>query len=461
MSLKDDLFYQQKSAYEVMSDTDKAKCFAYAEDYIKFLSASKTERLAVKEAVKLAEAKGFKPFEYGKKYKAGAKVYEVNRGKALTLAIIGKRPMSEGINLAAAHVDSPRLDLKQIPLYEDGGMALFKTHYYGGIKKYQWVTVPLELHGVVVKKDGTSVEVDIGAHPGEPQFVITDLLPHLDANQAKKTISEAVSGESLNLLVGSIPFKDEEVKDNKIKLAVLKLLHDKYGIIEEDFLSAELEAVPAYDARDIGIDRSLVGGYGHDDRVCAYAELRAILDAKKPEKTAVCLLVDKEEIGSEGVTGMLSGSFDRFVAELCKTDGCSVYDCFANSFCLSADVCNAFDPNFADVSDKMNNAKLNYGLGILKYTGSRGKSGSNDASAEVVGRVRKLFADADVVWQMGELGKVDQGGGGTVAKYTARRNIETIDAGVPVLSMHAPFEVVSKADAYMTYLGVKAMFEAK
>lgn len=459
MPSREELFYKQKNAYELMDDAQIAECFAYAEGYMKYLTAAKTERLAVTEAIKLAEARGFKPFEYSKKYSAGDKVYDNNRGKALTLAVIGKKPMSAGANIAAAHIDSPRLDLKQIPLYEDSELAFFKTHYYGGIKKYQWVTIPLELHGVVVKRDGTSVEVSIGAKAGEPQFVITDLLPHLDANQAKKTIAEAIPGEGLNLLIGSIPDKDEG--DERIKLKVMKILNEKYGIVEEDFLSAELEAVPAYDARDIGLDRSLVGGYGHDDRVCAYAELAAVMDTENPEKTAVCLLVDKEEIGSEGVSGMLCESFERFMAALCRADGCTLYDCFANSFCISADVCNAYDPNFPDVSDKRNNAKINYGLGILKFTGARGKSGSNDASAEVVGRVRKLFADNNVIWQMGELGKVDQGGGGTVAKIMAQRNIDTIDAGVPVLSMHAPFEVISKADAYMTYLGVKAMYNEK
>ena len=456
MAADNGLFYKQKNVYDLMSGAETAECFAYSEEYMKFLTAAKTERLAVREAVRLAEERGFVPFEYGKKYAPGAKVYDINRGKALTLAIIGRRPASEGANIAAAHIDSPRLDLKQVPLYEDGQMAFFKTHYYGGIKKYQWVTIPLELHGVVIRRDGTSVDVSIGAKPGEPQFVITDLLPHLDSTQAKKTIAEAIPGENLNLLIGSIP--DAEEGEDRVKLKVMKILNEKYGIIEEDFLSAELEAVPAYDARDIGFDRSLIGGYGHDDRVCAYAELAAILDTENPEKTAVCLLADKEEIGSEGVSGMLSTNFERFMDELCKQDGCTLYDCFAKSFCISADVCNAYDPNFPEVSDKRNNAKINYGLGILKFTGSRGKSGSNDASAEVVGKVRSLFARNNVVWQMGELGKVDQGGGGTVAKFMAQRNIDTIDAGVPVLSMHAPFEVIAKADAYMTYRGVRAMY---
>ncbi len=452
----EELFYKPQNVYEKMDAAETAACFAYAEGYKKFLSAAKTERLAVKEAVKLAEARGFKPYQYGKTYAPGEKVYDVNRGKAITLAIIGKEPLSAGAYIAAAHVDSPRLDLKQIPLYEDSGMVYFKTHYYGGIKKYQWVAMPLELHGVVIRRNGTPVEISIGAEPGEPQLVITDLLPHLDSSMGKKTVAEYIPGENLSLLTGSIPDKEEH--DTPVKLAILKILKEKYGIVEEDFLSAELEAVPAYDARDIGLDRSLIGGYGHDDRVCAYAELAAILDTEEPNKTSVCLLVDKEEIGSEGISGMISTAFERFMDSLCRMDGSTLYDCFAHSFCLSADVCNAYDPLFAEVSDKRNNAQINCGLGIIKFTGSRGKSGSNDASAEVVGRVRRIFAESDVVWQMGELGKVDQGGGGTVAMFMARRNIETIDAGVPVLSMHAPFEVVSKADCYMCYKGIKAFY---
>jgi len=459
MSVRDDLFYKQKNGYERMSEAELEACAAYADGYMKYLTASKTERLAVTEAVKLAEAKGFKPFEYGKTYAAGDKVYDVNRGKALTLAVIGKQPMGAGTNIAAAHIDSPRIDLKQIPLYEDSEMAFFKTHYYGGIRKYQWVAMPLALYGVVVKADGSAVNIAIGDQPGEPQFVITDLLPHLAGDQSKKPLGEAFSGENLNILIGSKP--DAEEGDNKVKLTIMKILNEKYGIVEEDFLSAELEAVPAYETREIGFDRSLIGGYGHDDRVCAYAELAAILEIEAPEKTAVCLLVDKEEVGSQGVSGMTSASFDRFIDALCKADGSNMYDCFANSFCLSADVCNAFDPNFPEVSDRRNNAKVNYGLGILKFTGARGKSGSSDASAEVVGKVRKLFSENNVIWQMGELGKVDQGGGGTVAMIMANRNIDTIDAGVPVLSMHAPFEVVSKLDCYMTYRGVKALYEDK
>lgn len=451
------LLYKKKNAYELMSDEEIVSCEKFAEGYIDFLTKAKTERLAVKEAVKLAEAAGFKPYVYGKKLKPGDKVYDINRDKALTLVVMGKAPLKDGVNLVAAHVDASRIDLKQNPLYEDSEIALFKTRYYGGIKKYQWVAIPLELHGVFVKKDATKVDVSIGPDKGDPLFTITDLLPHLGADQMKKTMAEGITGEGLNVIVGSRPLKDEG--ESKVKMQILKILNEKYGVTEEDFLSAELSVVPAFDTREIGFDRSLIGGYGHDDRVCAYSGLMAVLEQDMPEKTAVCLLVDKEEIGSEGVTGMKSAYFDCFMSDLCQSEGTTIYECFANSFCLSTDVCNAFDPNFPEVSDKRNNAQLNYGLSILKHTGSRGKSGASDASAEVIAKLRKLFSENGVIWQMGELGKVDQGGGGTVAMFTAVRNIDTIDAGVPVLSMHAPYEIISKADLYMTYKGIKALFK--
>lgn len=456
MSLKSELFFEQKSVYDTASAEEIDAINAFAEGYKAFINAARTERYAVREAVRLAEERGFKPYVFGSTVKPGDKIYYVNRDKALMLAVMGKRPMSEGIALAAAHVDSPRLDIKQNPLYEDSGIAMLKTHYYGGIKKYQWVTVPLALVGTVIKKDGSSVDISIGLKEGEPQFLVTDLLVHLSGDQMKKSAAEVISGEGMNLLMGTTPEKDGDDCKEQVKLKVMKLLNEKYGIIEEDFLSAELSAVPAAPAVDVGIDRSLVGGYGHDDRVCAYAELMAILEVQEPEKTAVCLLVDKEEIGSEGVTGMKGRAFERFIDSLCG--GQSLNDCFANSLCLSADVCNAFDPNFAEVSDRKNNARVNYGVGIMKYTGSRGKSGSNDASAEVMGRVRSMFGRRSVVWQTGELGKVDQGGGGTVAAYTAMRDIDTVDAGVPVLCMHAPFEVISKADLYMAYRAMIALY---
>ncbi len=456
---KDKLFYQQKNAYDTVSAEDKKACEAYCEGYKKFLDSSKTERLGVRYAIKLAEAKGFKPYASGMELRQGDKIYWNNRGKSLILAVIGKKPLGEGVNISAAHIDAPRIDLKQVPLYEDGELALFKTHYYGGIKKYQWLAVPLELYGTVALKSGEVVDVSIGASPDEPQLVITDLLPHLSADQMKKSMAEAITGEGLNILAGSIPDADTEGSD-RVKITVLELLNQKYGMVEEDFLSAEFEAVPAYSARDIGIDRSMIGSYGQDDRSCVYAGLAALLDVEKPEKTAVCVIADKEEIGSEGVSGMKSRSFEWFMESLCASNGVRLTECFANSFCLSADVCNAFDPNYPEVSEKRNSAKVNYGTAILKFTGSKGKSGSNDASAETVGRIRGLYEKNGVVWQMAELGKVDQGGGGTVAMYMAQRNIETIDGGVPVLSMHSPFEVVSKMDCYMTYKAIKAIYNS-
>ena len=389
----------------------------------------------------------------------GMKIYQNNRGKALTLAVIGKKSLAEGAVIAGAHVDAPRLDLKQVPLYESEEMCYFRTHYYGGIKKYQWVTIPLELHGVAALRDGSCVEITIGREKDEPKFVITDLLPHLAADQMKKTMAEGITGEGLNILIGSVPYADDG-KD-RVKLAVLSMLNDLYGITEEDFLSAELVAVPAFDVCEVGLDRSMIGGYGHDDRVCAYAELKAIFDVREPERTCVCILADKEEIGSEGVSGMQSASFDTFMKDLCESQGVALRRCYEKSFCLSADVTNAYDPLYPEVSEKRSESKINYGMGICKFTGARGKSGSSDASAELVGHLRRLFADFGVVWQMAELGKVDQGGGGTIAKFMAKRNIDTIDAGVPVLSMHAPFEVVSKFDCYMTYKGVLAAYAEK
>ena len=453
---REKLLYQQKNGYDRIDAEESKLVFAYCEGYKQFLNASRTEREAVREAIALAEAEGFVPYVPGMALKAGDRVYKSNRGKALMLAVIGSQPLSEGCVIAGAHVDCPRLDLKQVPMYEDTEMAYFKTHYYGGIKKYQWVTIPLELHGVVALKNGDLVDVVIGRDPDDPQFVITDLLPHLAKDQMQKSLAEGISGEGLNILIGSMPY-DDEGKD-RVKLAILSLLYDDYGITEEDFLSAELVAVPAFEARDVGLDRSLVGGYGHDDRVCAYAELRAILDLKTPNRTAVCILADKEEIGSEGVSGMQSRAFETFMEDLCETQNVPLRRCFEKSFCISADVCNAFDPNFPEVSEKRNEAKVNYGLGICKYTGVRGKSGTNDASAEIVAHLRRLFEEQNVVWQLVELGKVDQGGGGTIAKFMAERNIDTIDAGVPVLSMHAPFEVVSKFDCWMTYKGVLAAY---
>lgn len=455
------LFYSPKNGWDRLCAADEPALKAYCEDYKRFLNDSMTEREAVESAIALAEAKGFRPFTRGMDLKPGDKLYRSNRGKAIMLAVVGSQGLSEGANIGAAHIDSPRLDLKPNPLYEDAEMAFFKTHYYGGIRKYQWVTIPLELHGVVALKDHSTVKVTIGSAAGDPLFTIDDLLPHLGGEQSKKPLGEAILGENLNVLIGSRPFKDDEGAD-RVKLAVMDILNQKYGILEEDFISAELEVVPAFRASDIGFDRSLIGAYGHDDRVCAYASLAALLDLEEtPAKTAVCMLADKEEIGSEGVSGMQSAAFDTFMSDLCDTQKIPLKVCYEKSFCLSADVTAAYDPNFPDVYEKRNSARVNYGMGLSKYTGARGKSGSSDASAEVVAKTRRILDDAGVVWQMAELGKVDAGGGGTVACYMANRDIDTLDAGVPVLSMHAPFETVSKLDCFMTYQGMKAVFLSK
>ncbi|MBO5993941.1 MAG: aminopeptidase [Firmicutes bacterium] len=451
---------EKKNGYDVISEAEKAKMEDYCKAYIEFMNNAKTERECVNECIELAEARGFKPYEAGMKLKPGDKVYYNNRGKNIDLAVIGRRPLNEGANIAAAHTDSPRLDLKPNPLYEDSEMAYLKTHYYGGVKKYQWVTIPLELHGVICKADGTKLEVKLG-EGDEPKFVITDLLPHLGRRQMEKPMSEAITAENLNLLIGSVPVTDPEAKA-RYKQHVMELLNEKYGIVEEDLLSAELETVPAFKATEIGFDRSLIGAYGHDDRVCAFAEFKALLDIEGvPERTAVCIFADKEEVGSQGVTGMRSEAFEHFMNDLCKAEGVDVYDCFKNSFCLSADVTAAMDPIYGEVFEKYNDARINHGIGIFKYSGARGKSGASDASAETVAYLRNLFNENGVLWQLTEMGKIDEGGGGTVALYMANRNIETIDAGVPVLSMHAPFEVVAKLDCYMTYKGCKAVFEAK
>ena len=450
------LFYEQKNGYDLISRDDHLASEDYCRGYMDFLNDSRTEREAVINAVALAKENGFVEFKPGMELKPGMKLYQINRGKAMMLAVIGRKNLEQGAVIAGAHIDSPRLDLKQLPMYETDELCYFRTHYYGGIKKYQWVTIPLEVHGVVALKSGETVDVRIGREPGEPRFVITDLLPHLAQDQMKKAMSEGITGEGLHIIIGSVPYADEG-KD-RVKLAVLSVLNDLYGITEEDFLSAELTAVPAFDVCEIGLDRSMIGGYGHDDRVCAYAELKAILDVKDPARTCVCILADKEETGSDGVSGMQSQAFDTFMADLCAAQGAELRRCYEKSFCLSADVTAAFDPLYPDVSEKRSEAKFNYGMGICKFTGARGKAGTSDASAEVVGYLRRVFEKAGVLWQMAELGKVDQGGGGTIAKFMANRNIDTIDAGVPVMSMHAPFELVAKLDCYMTYKGVLAVY---
>ncbi|MCL2036204.1 MAG: aminopeptidase [Oscillospiraceae bacterium] len=427
--------------------------------YKRFLDNGKTERAACKSAVEMAREAGFIEYKPGEKYSPGAKVYFVNRSRAVIFAVIGSEPFQNGMNIIASHIDSPRIDLKQNPLFEEGELAYFKTHYYGGIKKYQWPSLPLALHGVVIKEDGTSVDVEIGEDDNDPVFTVTDLLPHLSDAQYKRPANELIRGEELNLLIGSRPFVSGEESDS-VKLAIMKLLNNKYGIVERDFATAELEAVPAFKARDIGFDRSIVGGYGQDDRSCAYTSLAAILElATPPKRTALCVLADKEEVGSQGNTGLASRFLEYFIADLVG-DSYEMRRCLANSKCLSADVCAAFDPTFPDVFEKNNTPFMNHGTVIVKYVGSRGKSGTNDASAEFVGEIRRIFDSAGVVWQTGELGKVDAGGGGTVAMFISKLNVDTIDVGVPVLSMHAPMELTAKSDLYMTYKGFKAFYSA-
>ncbi len=453
--LKEQLFYTRKNALLTASEETVAKAQEYCEDYKKFLDTAKTEREAVKAAITLASAQGFTEFSREKEYKSGDKVYFNNRGKAVAFAVIGSRSLEEGINITAAHIDSPRLDLKPNPLYEDSDFALFKTHYYGGIKKYQWTAVPLSLHGVFAKRDGSVVEVCIGEDDTDPKFVVNDLLPHLAAEQSKRTLAEGIKGEELNVLIGSRPFKDDEGSE-LVKLNILKILNEKYGITETDFLSAELELVPAMKACDIGLDRSLIGAYGQDDRVCAYPALTAILGVNNPERTAIAILADKEEVGSDGNTGLNSDFLLHTVGDLCAVLGGDSTVALRASRCLSADVNAGLDPTFKDVMESRNASFLNYGVVVTKYTGARGKSSTSDASAEYVASIRAMLDNADIAWQTGELGRVDAGGGGTVAMYIANLGVDTVDLGVPVLSMHAPFETTAKLDVYMCY---RAMYE--
>lgn len=457
--LKEKLFMQKKNAFLRMSDSEIKKCDKFCEGYKRFLDEAKTEREAAGYIEREAMAAGFVKFDKKKKYKAGDKVYLINREKSAILAVIGSEPIENGVNLLAAHIDSPRLDMKQNPLMEKDEVGYFKSHYYGGIKKYQWTTVPMSLHGVIVKADGSKVIVKIGEDENDPVFCVSDLLPHLATAQMKRPANEIIKGEELNLIIGSRPFKDDEVSE-KVKLNLLAILNKKYGITEADFLSAELEAVPAFKARDIGFDRSLVGAYGQDDRVCAYTELSAILEAKNLKKTAVAILTDKEETGSDGNTGLQSAYLKYFIADLAATFGARARDVLSNSKCLSADVNAAFDPTFADAFEKNNSCVLNGGVCVTKYTGSRGKSGTSDASAEFVGEVRAILDKNGVIWQTGELGKVDIGGGGTVAKYIANLDVDTIDVGVPVMSMHAPFEITAKTDVYAAYKAFEAFINS-
>ena len=459
--LKEKLFLKRKNTGLEMSESETAKADKFCEGYKAFLDTGKTEREACAESVRLAEAAGFVPFDKSAKYKAGDRVYLTNRGKAIILAIIGKKPLEQGVNLAAAHIDSPRLDLKQNPLYEKDELAYFKTHYYGGIKKYQWPVTPLALHGVIYKANGERVDVKIGEDEGDPVFVVTDILPHLAEEQYKRPAPKLIKGEELKILIGSRPFRDDKAGE-AVKLAIMCILNDKYGITEDDFVSAELECVPAFKAKDVGFDRSMVGAYGQDDRVCAYTALSAILAVKgTPDRTAVTVLTDKEEIGSEGSTGLKSSYMKYFLCDLAEMSGTDGRTLMSHSKCLSADVNAAYDPTFSEPFEKLNASFAGKGVVVTKYTGSRGKSGTNDASAEYVSEIRRMLDKDGVIWQTGELGKVDFGGGGTVAMYVANLDIDTIDIGVPVLSMHAPFEITAKNDVYMAFKAFRSFFAHK
>ena len=456
--LRESLLCSPRNGLLELTSEQRQEMENYCKRYAAFMDACKTEREATAWATREAEARGFRPAVPGMEVKPGDKIYLNNRGKSFLIAVVGTESLAKGANICAAHVDSPRLDLKPQPLYEDSEIAFVKTHYYGGIKKYQWTCVPLAIHGVVCRKDGTEVTVTIGEDEGDPILVVSDLLIHLSADQMKKTLAEGILGEQLNVILGTEPLEGEGA--DLVKLNIMRLLNEKYGMVEEDFRTAELTVVPAGKCREVGLDRSLLGAYGHDDRVCAYAELEALLNLETPKHTAVCILADKEEIGSVGISGMQSHAFEYFMEILCDGQGVKLRECFANSFCLSADVSNAFDPNFPETCDRRNNSQLNYGVAICKYTGSRGKSGASDASAEAMQHVRSTLDAAGVKWQIATLGKVDQGGGGTVAAYMANRNIVTVDAGVPVLCMHAPMELVSKLDCFETMLACKAIYLA-
>ena len=460
-ALKKELFNIKKTGWTEISEDKMKEIQKFADEYMYFLNVGKTEREVVENTTNILKENGFKNVEEVDSIKSGDKVYFVNREKSIYIAVIGTEKLEKGLNIVGAHVDSPRLDLKPNPLYEDGGFALLKTHYYGGIKKYQWTTIPLAIHGVIVKSNGEKIKINIGEEETDPIFTITDLLPHLAQEQMEKKLKDGIEGEALNLLVGSIPY--DESTSEAVKLNILNILNEKYGIKEADFLSSELEIVPAFKARSLGFDKSMVAAYGQDDRICAYTSLRAILDVNNPQKTAICILSDKEEIGSMGNTGMESHVFDHFIAELLNKTGENrpnlLEKVFCNSKMLSADVDAGFDPIYASASEQNNAAFLGRGIGLNKYTGARGKSGASDANAEYVAEIRKLFEENNVRYQLSELGKVDLGGGGTIAYILANKGIDVIDCGVPVLSMHAPYEVTSKLDLYTAYRGYKAFLK--
>ena len=460
--LKDFLFNTKKCGWETLADSVKNDVIRFSDEYIHFLNRSKTEREATSFIAEILEKNGFVNIKDKMILVPGDKVYYVNREKSVYAAIMGNKPVEAGLNIIGSHIDSPRLDLKPNPLYEDNGFAYFKTHYYGGVKKNQWTTIPLSIHGVIVKANGEKVTINIGEDESDPIFTITDLLPHLAQEQMEKKLKDGIAGEDLNLLIGSIPIGDEKTTE-RIKLNVLKILNDKYGITEKDFVSSELELVPAFKARSLGFDRSMVAGYGQDDKICAYTSLRALLDTVTPAKTAVCIFADKEEIGSMGNTGMESHVFDTFISELLNktnTNRPNLLDkVFCNSKMLSADVDAGLDPIYASVSEKNNAAFLGMGVGLNKYTGARGKSGASDANAEFVAQIRNIFESNNIAYQVSELGKVDTGGGGTIAYILANKGVDVIDCGVPVLSMHAPYEVTSKFDVYEAYRAYAAFWK--
>lgn len=461
--LKKKLSVEFKNIWDTCSKDDRTFAYEFAEEYKKFLDLAKTERECVITAVESVESLGFVDIGTVETLKPGDKVYKSVRGKGIAIAVIGRKPLRDGLNLVGAHIDAPRLDLKPIPLYEESDLVFFKTHYYGGIKKYQWAAIPLAIHGIVVKNDGTTVTITVGEDPTDPVLTITDLLPHLGAEQMGRKASDVIKGEELNILIGGLPYPDPETS-GRFKLAMLQLLNSRYGIFEKDLVTAELEIVPAYPARDVGLDASMIGAYAQDDRVCSFTALAAVCDMEAPQRTAVCILFDKEEIGSEGNTGAQSRQYENFLFELLVKSGSGREPLdrqimLENCKLLSADVTNAFDPTFASVSDAKNNSYLGRGICLVKYVGSRGKSGTSDANSEFFAEVVRSFEKNGIPWQTGELGKVDMGGGGTIAKYFANLGMEVIDCGVPVLSMHSPFEITSKIDVYFTYLAYKAFFE--
>jgi aspartyl aminopeptidase len=465
--LEDKLAFKPKNVWEKSGEDEKAEAYKFCEDYKKFLDIGKTERECAEFTEVIAKKHGFISLEEvkesNKKLSPGMKIYKIIKKKSAVICVVGNRPIEQGVNIIGAHIDAPRIDLKPNPVYEDTELVMLKTHYYGGIKKYQWVTIPLALHGIVVKGDGSTVNITLGEDENDPVFTITDLLPHLASEQMQKKMVDGIKGEGLNVLFGSVPYNDEKIK-NKVKLNILNLLNEKYGIVEEDLISAEFEVVPAFKAKDVGIDRGMVGAYGQDDRVCAYTALRAILEAQNIDTTAVCLLTDKEEIGSVGNTGAESTMLQDFLAEVCLlsmddyTD-VKLRNCLNGSRMLSADVNPGVDPNYEGVQDKRNASYMGKGIVLQKYTGVRGKVGGSDANAEFVGEVRRLFNEKGIVWQAAELGKVDQGGGGTIAQFVANLGVEVLDCGVAILSMHSPFEITSKIDIYTAYKAYKAFFE--